>query len=523
MFTREMIANYMWKKEKALLDELASVVQAPAFANSLYGRNGRDPSVAFGECDESATWSLCGYGSDQALVDMALRHNHNDVLVWLKKKAKFAVSIVPWWLQKFGKPCGEDAWLEPCHPRGSLSSKQHGDTDIQRHWDSFGLHQASMLAVEDGDITKIEAVELAFSLFNWTQAGAFAALENRREYLRYGNRINSLCGMYDVLDKYANDSLVDLVWTSLKSFVYWAYAPINSTNDGPWPMYSYGQFKYDENKLEWVPAFRYGWWPYGGQAWYHGHNLIGLFHVAERAAWRGDIEFLKFVISVIDTQTRWLDVAKRHLAPVAFADDGVEFSNALIQGGLPGKATDPYLTKEHMQFALTPEDFKALRPADEFYRFTFVNHHEADTNAYHSTTITDPVGQQHDRTHYRYKYGYTGRPNLDLTNSYGCCEGVWARALLYPTPERVDWAYIVPMTLMAYGNRSDVKVRVDSFMSPLMGASGCNLIGGFNRPYHWFLQIGMNLRKHWISNGKPVMQSGGDSLSVFGQVMSDLR
>jgi len=528
MFTREMIADWMWKREKALLDELAEVVQYPAFTNSLYGRNGKGRNTEFGQCDDSATWNLCGYGSDQAILDMAEKHEHAPVMAWLFRKIKYATSIVPWWLSRFGKPCGEDSWHEPCHDRNSLTDKDHGDTDIQRHWDSFGLHQISIRATDAGVISKVEACDLALSLLGWIQAGAIQTTKSPREYLRYGNRINSLCGIYDVLNKYGGKTLSDVVWNLLKGFVYWAYSAENKLTvpnaDGDlWSIYSYGGFKYDNYRKEWTPAFRYGWWPYGNQSWYVGHNIIGLFHTAERASWRGDFEFMRFVLSVLDSQTKWLDVTERWKAPEVYADDGELFHNSLVQGGLSESAADPFLTANHIPSALNPNEFKSLGPSDEFYRFIFVNHHEADLEAYHSTTIADPSGAFHDRTAYRYKEGYTGRPNLDLCNSYGCCDGVLIRALLYPTSDRIDWAYIVPITMMGYGNRSDCKVRVDNLIEPSDGVRGYNLIGGFNRPYHWYLQAGMGLRKYWIDNsGKPVMTFGKDGLEVFGQVMDDL-
>jgi len=227
---------------------------------------------------------------------------------------------------------------------------------------------------------------------------------------------------------------------------------------------------------------------------------------------------MQFVIGVIDKQTKWLDVVERDNAPWVHASDGVSFSNSLIQGGLDDTANDPYLTADSMVRILSVDEFKSLAGDDEFYRFTFVNHHEADEDAYHSTIIKDPDGGEHDRTAFRYQAGYTGRPNLDIANAYGCTDGVWMRALLHPSEERTDFAFIVAMSAMGWGNRSDVKVRVRDVMDATDGVRGYNLIGGFNRAYHWFLQTGMGLREHWISNGAPVVHG---QIDVFAQVMAD--
>lgn len=526
IFDRAEIADWMWKKERAVLDEIAEIAEYPAFRNSLYGRNGKDPSVEFGQCDGSATWNLCGYGSDQAIVDMTERHQHLGVFRWLMRKVRYAASIVPWWIDTFGKPPGEDAWHEPCHDRTTLVKENHGDTDILRHWDSFGLHQAGLLGLRFGVAKEEDVTSLAKCLLDWLLGGAEKTTQTQREYIRYGNRINSLCGIWDVLNRPGTLAHAKTAWHTLKALVYYAYDPANLThvqNDEgeDWPIYSYGQFMYDEHQQRWKPAFPYGWWPYGNQSWYVGHNLIGLFHAAERAAWQGDHEFLAFVVRVLDIQTKWLDVVDRHMAPLAHANDGISFSNSLIHGCIHKLANDPYLTAQNLHIDHGINSLRMLGPDDEFFRFTFINHHEADANAYHSTIIKDPDGVEHDRTAFRYEEGYTGRPNLDLNNSYGCTEGQFIRALLHPSEERTDWSYIVPMSMMGWGNRSDCLVRVRDVMDPDDGVRGYNLIGGHTRAWHWWIQNGMNLRRLCIRGGKPTAPKAGH-LDAMRQVAADV-
>ena len=525
LFTREAIADWMWRKERALLDELAEITQLPAFKNSLYGRNGRARGTEFGQCDDSATWSITGYGSDQAIVDMCERHMHLGAFEWLMRKVKYAADIVPWWIERFGKPPGEDAWLEPCHDRTTLVAANHGDTDIQRHWDSFGLHRAGLLGMKYGFVEEKHVVGLATSLLTWLKSGISKTTQTEREYIRYGNRINSLCGIWEALNRPGYLSLARDAWATLKALVYYAYDPKNilhvKNDEGEdWPIYSYGGFRKDGET--WKPAFPYGWWPHGNQAWYVGHNLIGLWHAWERAVWQGDHEFAAFVAGVVDKQTKWLDVKERDESPAARADDEKPFSNSLMQGLLTNKAPDPFLTFASHVCQHTPSTLRNLDPSDKFYRATFINHHEADDKAYHSKTIKDPDGVEHDRTAFRYKAGYTGRPNLDIINAYGCTEGLFMRAMLYPTEERIDWAYIVPMTMMGWGHVSDTLVRVDKMIDPDDGVRGYNLIGGFNRPYHWWIQTGMNMRKHFVSNGKPTARRGGD-LDALRQMAEDVR
>lgn len=536
-FVREALRDYFRRFERSSLDELAKVAgEGTTLEHALYGRNGAAKGSKPGEsCDpeESETWHLTGYDSLAAILDAAIRHGHESALRWIARVCGFALDIVPWWIARFGKPPGEDARFEPCQDRDELEDDEDGDTDFERHRGDYGLLLA-LIAPEVrryGSWTDADVKSLALTLLSDIQAGAIGTVaEKRREFLRYGNRISTLAGICKVFRSIGEPELETVAYNLLKSFVYWAFDPANlvrsaiGTDGRPWAIYCYGDMTYSERTKSFRPCFPYGWYAFGDQAWYLGHQTNGLVRAAEVASLRQDKAFFGFLSEVFRIQTRWIDPLERRRAPM-FEDappgtpTRAMVSNAIIQGGKRDldQVVGPMVTDRDIKEGtlLRVADYEALKKGETFCRTTFVDYHEGDDDPYWSTVYTDPVGGQHRRTHGSRDRG-PSLPPTDLSNPYACVDAILFRGLSLGNQTIVRHAEIKLGELLAFCNVFDKIVDVGRALDPDKGMHpGLNRVGRFARDYHWAWQIGYYTRRILVGTvGTDAVQPSPDAPTI---------
>lgn len=528
-FTRIGLRDYFLKFERSSLDRLAEVtsldVRYPSLVHSLYGRNSVSKTGRVGECDPEAveTWSISGYDSLGDILDAAIRHDHEAVIRWLKRVATFSLDIVPSWIEKFGMPPGEDARFEPCEDRQRMFDEgEDGDTDIYRgHFSGYGLCRLliSPEVRESGPGAPWPNVALrafGLSLLRWLEKDAAKMFSRRREYLRYGTRLSTLAGLVELFTSIGETDLATHCFESMRAFVNWAFEASNLTeaaglNGDVWALYTYGDFRWDERTKKFGPAFPYGYFPHGGQSWYYGILCRGLVRAAGVAAGRGEMGFVGVTQNIFGLITKWIDpIARRVAPPVSLGIESDEVGlNSLLQGGKKDPTADPWISdvdvKERRLLRIS--DLEQLNPDQEFLRWSFVNQHEADPDAYWAAEYTDPVGGTHKRAHGIGSGRAPSLPPLDVTNGYGLPGALWLRGKIRQNDTLVRWAEILTGAFLAFAHTSDLGVKREDAIDEDVGMSpALNSVGMFGRSYHWAWQIGPEVRKELLAG-----QADGDA------------
>jgi hypothetical protein len=516
--TRDEIKAYLLDWERGTLNTIETWAERVSTYACFYGRN--TPRGPVGACDPQKveTWSPSGYGSTAAILDMAIRHDREKVLAWVARNVRLAMDLVPWWVDTFGKPPGENTRIPgQCGDtkESIVALGQHADDDVLRHWNSYGLLTASIhpRLIALGLWNSIDARRFAATLFQWVQAQKAHIIEHPREYIRYGNSLDGLCGMVEVFRACGATGLEAEAYETLKTFFRYVFAPQNAVyvanaSGDIWKDYNYGHMVVRGDAC--YEPFNYGWYPFGMQAWYRGHLLVAMIHAAKLAAERADVTFIRQIIAVADAYTRWMDPTRRTDAPLAPLDEiGVRwFHNSILQGGFVDP-TEKRLLSGHDDTTL--EAWESVDESAPFCRYawhdTGVGGWKSD-GGYWETNYVDPLGVSHQRKHNSggARLYEPGIPGLETANGYECVDGLFARALIFNDKTLGNFARIVLFQHIAFANRSDTVVRLDERLRSGI-VEGANLVGKPARAFHWAVQCG------WIFRSADL---GGGSLAGFG-------
>lgn len=516
---QDNLLAYLREWEAGTLRQLERWAEMPATSVSFYGRVA--PPVA-GVCEGAADWSLSGYGSTAALLDLGKRWGSEVLRAWLRRNVRKFAEVTPWFFQTFGKPPGENAalpgvcgWTEdailavPPHGRD-------GDTDIKRHWNAYGLFRAAVDPwLMDGTWSLDDICHLADLHLAWIRGREKELVEQPRQVLRYGNDLDTLAAIarvywearrpwraletYQVLDAFCRVVFAD------------GRAVRHAVPDGVgWLDWNKGGLFKDANG-RWRAPFPYGYYPYGHQAWYRGHILVALKHAIELceeiADPNGLAPFLKPRYLAI---SRWIDPRERAHAPLApdgpDATTAAMFHNSHLGGGFLDPAHPVYLRAGELEATLA--DWAAVGEDQPFRRFgSFCGGAGiwCSDGGYWETEIRDGDGGVHRRAH----DGGTARvwecrlPGFEAANWYGCLDGLAYRAKLLKDAELADWALLATFHYLAFCNSSDSVVRLSRRL-PAGITESAAFVGRCGRSFHWSLQAGSELRGDLLRNHRAV-------------------
>ncbi|MHC4179937.1 MAG: hypothetical protein ACYSWU_20715, partial [Planctomycetota bacterium] len=359
-FGTASIAAYMTAMELATLNNLCFYSTSVPIAGGvcLYGRNtgGNPPSAPdIGVSSSSTpgfqvagdpstlieTYSCTGYGSPQALYYMAKRHSHANAQAFLARWTTHWIgSTVRNWLQH-SVPPGEDNIHEPHAP---LNPKKKGDSDPHRHIDAYGhcqiLIDSDLQALGGWNTDAAYAAARIYKDWIWLANRGIGTRKHIREYLRWGNRLNTIAGCYDVFDAYgftteANECLE--MGEAMVLDMYpddWSTQYTGNVATETYLSWDYGDVEQTAGTGDYHMPFNYGWRRFGSQCWYDGHQVIGLYNLGLRflkasagsdtvftgtyftsAGGVSDRAFQKCV-EVVDAITKWYSLVGRKWAPM---------------------------------------------------------------------------------------------------------------------------------------------------------------------------------------------------------------
>ena len=502
---RTELKKYFTDWERGTLDTIEAWASRSSTSSCFYGRN--VPRSQAGICDPQKveTWHITGYSSTRPQLEMALRHNRTEILKWHARNVKLALEVIPWWIETWGKPPGEDARLFGIcgETRESIiAAGNHGDSDIKRHFNANGLLCAMISegVRVHGNWTDTEIQLVADKLTEWIWGRRASVFENPREYLRYGNDIDTLNALVTVYGYLNQHQKATSVYETLKAFIRVIFSAKNQTtfynmNGIKWHDFNYGDMV--ERHGNFYEPFSYGFYPYGMQAWYRGHLLGALIHAAHHAIKRNDTVFFVEIVNTVDILTRWFDPTRRIDAPIApeVSDGSIQFHNCVLQGGF----VDPSRTILRVgEQDTTLTDWESVTEQAKFRRYawhdTGVGGWMAD-GGYWETDYVDPGGTIHVRKHNSGGANlYVPQlPGLETANGYECVDGLFARAAIFSDQNLMDFARIVLFQHIGYCNRSDTVVSIgDRLKNGII--EGASLVGKPGRPFHWALECGSEIR-----------------------------
>jgi hypothetical protein len=505
ILTRKGIRDYLRTFRKASLDKLAEIANPESsLRHSLYGRNTVSKIGTVGECDPNGaeTWSISAYDALLPIYNAVKEHGHKGGLEWLGRVMKFALDIVPWWINAFQIPPGEDARFEPCESRDEmLAQGKKGDTDPRRHFACYGLALLVVKLLHLNLWTKAQAINFLWTLL----ADQLNSLPRRarfqREYLRYGHTIAGLAGICEAAHELGADgeaikAAAHHALTNAVAFAYrgeWATRHDRDVMD--LRIWTYGGFRFDDYLNRYTPAFPDGHFLYGGQTWYYAICGRALARTWRTAKLIGDKALEGLAITRFFQLTDWMDPLLRTQMPTRplwnedATAEGPMFFNSLLMGGTrDGTTRPPYLTVDDARDGkvLSISQWEELAQDQTFVRFAGCEFHEGDEDAYWATTYTDPAGVTHKRGHGNAGRQAPGLPGYDVQN----CHAMWGclimRALASGNPNLRRLAEIAGVTAVALGNSTDLHQSLSRAMDPEKGMhTGLNAVGQFSRAYCW--------------------------------------
>jgi hypothetical protein len=361
---------------------------------------------------------------------MADRHVHTGAKTFLARWTAHYLDVLPRQMAKWGIPPGEDMIHEPHAP---LTPYKKGDSDIQRHHDAFG----HLVIAADSDYqalggwTTEQAVGAARILKDWIVEGGkkIGSRNHIREYLRWGNYLNTIAGVYDVFTAYGYSTEAQEALNIGRAAVYMMYpAGWSTTIEGnvgtmTFTGWNYGELEVTAGGDAYIEPFNYGWRKQTSQPWYDGHQVIGLYNLALRfirdstsdgnvtaatsTYFTGDVEagdaaFQKCV-AVVDHITRWYAYDSRKWAPMGdqSAHGAADFVNAKSHGCKYGTATEAFIIANDDATLMSLADWHGYSEDTAYYRCHTLDYHEAD-GKYYELLYTDTVnpvrrGRKRDR------------------------------------------------------------------------------------------------------------------------------
>ena len=509
--TEADIKAYFRTWEVGTLATMESWAGRSATDSSFYGRN--SPTVA-GTCNanRAETWHPTGYGSTAAILDMAKRWGSGVMLQWLANNVELCLDVIPWWFaSKFGKPPGEDSKIPGiCGTTEAevLENNWHGDTDIKRHYNAYGLFRAMV----DADVMALgswsydDVVGLADTHYEWISGRAAGLYENPQQYLRYGNDLDSLCGMIDAYKAAGDTTKAANAYAVLAAFIYVIFADskkvIHEGADGSeWADFNYGH--HIEEHDEWEEPFTYGFYPFGAQAWYRGHLLVALKHAMEQAVAYSDTTLYAFCLNRYLALSKWIDPTERINAPLAPYTDACStfFHNSQIGGGFVDPSRGGLLLSGYAENSLA--DWAAVSETSTFYRFgafcSGVGGWKSD-GGYWETAYIDKGGVEHLRRHNSggSRQWTPHLPGIETANWYACLDAIWYRAELLSDATLKDLGRIALFHQLAFANSSDKVKRLNQRLANGL-VEGANLVGKPARQWHWSIQAGWMQRSDEVT------------------------
>lgn len=546
-FGTDSIVAYMTAMEAATLDKLCYYSTSVPIAGGycLYGRNsgGNPPTTpTYRDSNDRSTlvetYACTGYGSPQALRYMVKRHAHTNGYKFLARWTQHWIgSTVRNWLTH-NRPPGEDTIHEPNAP---LNPKGKGDTDPHRHIDAYGHCQILI----DSDfqtygLWNTDAAYAAARIYKdwiWLESKGIGTRKHIREYLRWGNRLNTLAGCYDVFSHYGYSTDASETIDLGKALVLemypndWMTATIGTGSAGTetYNIWNYGDLEQTAGTGDYHDPFNYGFRRFTSQAWYDGHQVLGLYNLSLRmlqhssgsstvntgtfftsAVEANDRAFQKCV-AVVDAITKWYSYTGRLYAPLGdfTASDSADGINAKSQGFKYNTATVNYTLLSDGTLH-TIGSWNDLAETTTYIRAHTIDYHESD-GLYFQALYADPNSMVHKRWHKTYSYmrikangniitgyntdGTAYGPDFEVAgNNYLVADMLWIRANMNDDDDERDWARINMFDYLAFANTTNASRSKSQRMSTTVGWSPTANGMQYARQWHWAIQCGHLIR-----------------------------